>query len=67
MNDTLCTWCRRPFVPRRTGGEPQRFCSASCRHKLHTAARRWTLEKLDSGELTIEALRDGSGEPYTAR
>lgn len=35
----FCPWCGRVFVPRRTGGRGQRFCSPACRRAFDAAAR----------------------------
>lgn len=30
MPDPLCEFCSKPFTPRSSGGQPQRFCSPKC-------------------------------------
>jgi hypothetical protein len=54
-----CAWCGKRFVPRLDGGHTQRFCSPICRRGLDAAGRRYVVEALERGVLSIEALRDG--------
>ena len=51
----VCPQCRRPFVPRRTGGRPQRFCGLVCR-RSHDAAVRY------AGQVAVQTnlLRENS-------
>ena len=58
-NPSSCYWCDRPFRCRRTGGHAQRFCSPHCRLAFHAAARRWALEAIEAGVLTIDHIRKG--------
>jgi len=62
----VCLWCRQGFAYRRTGGSPQRFCSRTCRHDFHTAARRWISAALDHGRLSIEDLKKAPEAPAAA-
>jgi hypothetical protein len=52
-----CLWCGRAFTPRTTGGSPQRFDSASCRHAFGSAARAWACVLVDAHLLTVEVLK----------
>jgi hypothetical protein len=56
---TACYWCERPFRVRRTGGRAQRFCRMSCRRQFHAAARRWALDAIGSGALTLGDIKQG--------
>ncbi len=42
LEQGLCSHpaCRRPFLPRRSGGKAQRFCSAECRRLFDAEVRR---------------------------
>jgi hypothetical protein len=53
-----CEQCRQPFAPRaRTGGSPQRFCSADCRAAFHkTEAQRGQRSPAYSAEPTPPAV-----------
>ncbi len=62
----VCLWCRQGFAPRRTGGSPQRFCTRTCRHNFHTAARRWISTAVDHGRLAIEDLKKAPEAPAAA-
>lgn len=53
----ICLWCQRAFRPRTTGGSAQRFCSRSHRHAFGTAARRWAVQVVEAGLLTVETLK----------
>lgn len=57
-NHLFCTWCGTSFLPRRSGGLPQRFCSNTCRNAFHVAARRWATKKVHEGTLSVAALKD---------
>ena len=56
-----CYWCDRPFRARRTGGRAQRFCRMNCRRHSHAAARRWTLDAIGTGALTVGDIKKGFG------
>ena len=55
-----CHWCNDPFSPRKSGGDPQKFCLASCRHAYGTAARRWVRNAILDGRLRIGDLQDAN-------
>src|SRR5262249_22215879 len=57
---TRCYWCDRPFQARQSGGHAQRFCSPICRLTSHAATRRWTLDAVGAGVLSIGDLRKGT-------
>lgn len=44
----------------RTGTYAKRFCDATCRAELHTAARRYALGLLDAGFISIKTLKDSA-------
>jgi hypothetical protein len=54
-----CSWCDRPFQLRQSGGHAQRFCSPHCRLAFHAAARRWALEAIEAGVLSIGDIKKG--------
>ena len=54
-----CSWCGRPFTPRRTGGHDQHFCRPACRRALHAEARRWVLAELAAGRLSLSTIKKG--------
>lgn len=58
-NPSSCYWCNRAFRPRQTGGRAQRFCKMTCRRAFHAAARRWALDAVESGALTLGDLKKG--------
>jgi hypothetical protein len=45
---------------RPSGGRAQRFCRSACRRKFHAAVRRWGLDAVGTGALTIADIRNGS-------
>jgi hypothetical protein len=59
-----CAWCGRPFRTRQSGGLAQRFCRPACRRNFHAAVRRWGLDVIGSGALTIADIQNG---PPTTR
>jgi hypothetical protein len=61
-NPSSCCWCDRPFQLRQSGGRAQRFCSPHCRLAFHAAARRWTLDAIEAGVLSIGDIKR-SAEP----
>jgi hypothetical protein len=65
MSDAVrCAWCDQPFRMRHSGGHAQRFCRPACRRKFHAAVRRWGLDAVGTGALTIADIRNG---PATTR
>ena len=54
-----CAWCDRLFRPRR-GGHAQRYCRPACRRACHAAARRWALDAIETGALTVTDIKSGS-------
>jgi len=52
--------CNRPFRLRKTGGRAQRFCRSTCRRAFHAAARRWALDAIEAGVLSITDLKKGT-------
>jgi hypothetical protein len=60
MSDPVrCAWCDRLFRPRQHGGKQQKFCRPSCRRAFHASARAWTLDKIASGCLGVDDIRNG--------
>ena len=55
-----CPWCDNPFPPRRRGGSPKRFCSDECRLDFHKACRVWAMKLVETGNLSVVALRNTS-------
>jgi hypothetical protein len=55
-----CPWCDRPFQVQHTGGRAQRFCQPSCRRAFHAAARKWALDAIADGVVTIAEIRNGA-------
>ena len=64
-NNHRCLWCNDPYPYRNTGGKPQRFCSAPCRLEFHKATRKWAIEAIERGELTVDQIRKAPGATYT--
>ena len=61
-----CQWCGKPLPPRlNTGGLTKRYCSDTCRHSIHLAARRWAMRAIDDGALTVAEIRNAPLAPYT--
>jgi len=61
-----CLWCGRAFIPRRTGGSAQKFCSTVHRQAFWIAARRWTLLAIDAGLLSVECLKAAQASVHAA-
>ena len=59
QDTALCPWCNRPVRSRLTGGKTQRFCRPTCRRDFHAAARRWAVDMIDAGNLTVADLKNG--------
>jgi hypothetical protein len=55
---TNCLWCHNPFLPRRNGGSPQRFCSGEHREIFWSASRRWAERAVAAGVLTVDQIKD---------
>lgn len=63
---TACIWCTRGYtVAQRRRGSLRRFCSSLCRGAFHTAARKWAIQALTTGVLTVPELRMLAGEACT--
>ena len=52
-----CQWCGSKFTPRKTGGRPQKFCSNSCRVAFFSAARKFAVDALEDGRITLDELK----------
>lgn len=52
-----CFWCGGRFTTRRTGGSEQKFCSPGHRQAFWIAARRWTMQAIEMGLLSVDALK----------
>lgn len=52
-----CPWCGQPFTPRKVGAHRKKFCSAACKDRFHTAARKWVHNALALGRLSITDLK----------
>ena len=58
MSERLrCFWCEQPFLPRSSGGKPQRFCRSEHRQLFHSAARLWAESAVTAGLLSPAELR----------
>ena len=64
MAEVTCTWCAKPFSPRR-GGSRQRFCCPGHRNEFHSLARSWAEQAVASGTLNISDLQNSAVEPCT--
>jgi hypothetical protein len=65
-SDKACQWCGKTLPPRlNTGGLTKRYCSKTCRHSIHLAARRWAMQAIDVGTLTVAEIRNAPLAPYT--
>jgi len=55
---------------RQSGGHVQRFCTPRCRLAFHAAARRWTVDAIEAGVLSIQDIKNGAQPtctlPHTA-
>jgi len=47
----------RRFTPRRTGGEPQRFCRDACRRAFERELRAWARDQITAGGVTPAQLQ----------
>jgi hypothetical protein len=54
-----CRRCGEPFMPRRTGGHRQVFCSAGCRRAHDTAARATGRATIDAERATVPGIGSG--------
>ncbi len=52
-----CDWCGVQFMAATVGAHRKRFCSARCKNRFHTAARRWVERALTDGRLSLNDLR----------
>ena len=52
-----CTWCAKPFAPRKIGAHEKKFCSPDCRQRYHAALHLWAQRALAGGEVSIADLR----------
>jgi hypothetical protein len=52
-----CLWCERHLRTGRRRGSPKRFCSPAHRNAFWSAARRWTMQAIEAGHLSPEALK----------
>lgn len=55
-----CAWCESPFVPRATGGEPQRASVPISRATAATniaALIAWVEEQVAIGRVTVSTLQ----------
>jgi hypothetical protein len=43
----------------------RRFCRMSCRRAFHAAARRWVLDEIGSGALTVGDIKKGLRDRHT--
>jgi len=57
MTRPLCPWCERPFIPRSTGGRPQRFCCERCRRAYERELRAWARNQIAAGGVTSAQLQ----------
>ena len=57
VENKQCPWCESTFIPRTTGGHPQRFCLATCREKFHAAGRTWVTVAVAEGRLSVAELK----------
>ena len=57
MSGAACLWCAETFVPRVTGGSPQRFCSKDCRQNFNSSCRIWAVQEYKAGRVSIPELR----------
>lgn len=62
-----CRWCGLQFVAVTVGAHRKRFCSARCKNRFHSAARRWAEQALADGRLSLKDLRAQSASCTTPR
>lgn len=51
-----CELCQQEFVPRNTGGRPQKFCLYGCKARFESALKIVAAKKWRTGEITREDL-----------
>jgi hypothetical protein len=54
---SICLWCNHEFLPRNSGGSPQRFCCAGHRRAFHIAAHQFVLAELSAGRVSVNAVK----------
>ena len=64
---SLCKWCRTGFVPRRTGGSAQLYCSQRCRHRHQRSKQIFADYCCELGVITIQDLHDPNSAANTLR
>jgi len=52
-----CIWCGVAISRRRKRGSERKFCSSAHRASFWRAARRWALNALAAGLVTVEELK----------
>ncbi len=62
-----CFWCGAEFSAKKVGANPKRFCSARCKNRFHSAARRWVARALADGRISLADLRAPSASCTTRR
>ena len=62
-----CLWCGRPFTFRKVGAHAKKFCSAPCKNRYHTAARRWIQRAITDGQLSVTDLNRHSPDAIQIR
>jgi hypothetical protein len=58
LDSHVCFWCGNAFTPRRDGGKRQVYCRPVCRRGFDAAGRRWVVDAIAGGKLTVAALRN---------
>jgi len=51
-----CEWCQKDYLPRNSGGSPQKFCSKQCKHFFEKSIRQGAYNELTKGSLNLSEL-----------
>jgi len=51
-----CEWCQGEYLPRKSGGSPQKFCGRHCKKSFEQSIRQWASNKYSKGTLKIDEL-----------
>ncbi len=52
-----CKYCNKLFLPRKSGGSKQTFCSKTCRHEIDTISRKYVRLLLKKKMIDIKTLK----------
>ena len=52
-----CEWCQEEYLPRKSGGSPQKFCSKQCKRLFEKFIRRWAYMQHAQGKINLSELQ----------